>query len=41
MIRRNEIPILEYDDSSPEVLAPDHGLGGAEASGKVSFCLSG
>ena len=24
MIVRNEIPILEYDDKSPEVIAPDH-----------------
>ncbi len=24
MIRRNEIPILEYDDSSSEVIPPDH-----------------
>lgn len=26
MIRKNEIPILEYDDSSTEVIAPNHGL---------------
>ena len=24
MIIRNDIPILEYDTSSPEVIAPDH-----------------
>ena len=24
MIHKNEIPILEYDDSSPEVIPPDH-----------------
>ena len=24
MIVRNEIPILEYDDKSLEVIAPDH-----------------
>ena len=24
MIIKNEIPILEYDDSSKEVIAPDH-----------------
>jgi hypothetical protein len=24
MITRNEIPILEYDDSSLEVIPPDH-----------------
>ena len=24
MIIRNEIPILEYDDSSTEVITPDH-----------------
>jgi len=26
MIIKNEIPILEYDDSSVEVIAPDHDL---------------
>ena len=24
MIIKNEIPLLEYDDSSSEVIAPDH-----------------
>lgn len=24
MIIQNEIPLLEYDDSSSEVIAPDH-----------------
>ena len=41
MIRRNEIPILEYDDSSPEVLAPDHGLGGLRLPEKCLFAFLG
>ena len=24
MIRKHELPILEYDDASPEVLRPNH-----------------
>ena len=41
MIIRNEIPILEYDDSSPEVLAPDHGLGGLRLPEKCLFAFLG
>ena len=26
MIIKNDIPILEYDDSSPEVIPPDHDI---------------
>lgn len=41
MIVRNEIPILEYDDSSPEVIPPDHGWSGGQLPEKCLFAFLG
>ena len=41
MIQKNEIPILEYDDSSPEVIAPDHDLKGLQLPEKCLFAFLG
>ncbi len=39
MIRRNGIPILEYDDASPEVIPPDHGWTAGRLPGKCLFAF--
>ena len=41
MISRNEIPILEYDDSSPEVIAPDHDWDAGRLPEKCLFAFLG
>ena len=41
MIIKNEIPILEYDDCSAEVIAPDHDLAGLQLSEKCLFTFLG
>ena len=41
MIIRNEIPILEYDDKSPEVIAPDHDWTGGRLPEKCLFAFLG
>lgn len=41
MIQKNEIPILEYDDSSPEVIAPDHDLKDLRLPEKCLFTFLG
>lgn len=41
MIQKNEIPILEYDDSSQEVIAPDHDLEGLKLPEKCLFAFLG
>ena len=41
MIVRNEIPILEYDDKSPEVIAPDHDWTGGRLPEKCLFAFLG
>ena len=40
MIVRNEIPILEYDDKSPEVIAPDHDWTAGRLPEKCLCCFS-
>ena len=41
MIIRNEIPILEYDDSSPEVIPPDHDWTAGKLPEKCLFAFLG
>ena len=41
MIARHEIPILEYDDSSPEVIAPDHDWTAGALPEKCLFAFLG
>ncbi|MCR5754036.1 MAG: nucleoside phosphorylase [Acetatifactor sp.] len=41
MIVKNEIPILEYDDSSLEVIAPNHDLGDIKLPEKCLFAFLG
>lgn len=41
MIIKNEIPILEYDDSSEEVIAPDHDLQELKLPEKCLFAFLG
>lgn len=41
MIIKNEIPVLEYDDSSPEVIMPDHELEGLVLPEKCLFAFLG
>jgi uridine phosphorylase len=41
MILKNEIPILEYDDSSAEVIAPDHDCEGLKLPEKCLFAFLG
>ena len=41
MIIKNEIPILEYDDSSVEVIAPDHDLQELKLPEKCLFAFLG
>jgi len=41
MIIKNEIPILEYDDSSAEVIRPDHDLEGIQLPEKCLFTFLG
>ncbi|MBP3477396.1 MAG: hypothetical protein J6K48_13955 [Lachnospiraceae bacterium] len=41
MIIKNEIPILEYDDSSKEVIAPDHDLHEFKLPEKCLFAFLG
>ena len=41
MIIRNETPILEYDTSSPEVIAPDHDCEGLQLPEKCLFAFLG
>ena len=41
MIKRNEIPILEYDDSSPEVIPPDHDWTAGKLPEKCLFAFLG
>lgn len=41
MIKRNEIPILEYDDSSPEVIPPDHDWIAGKLPEKCLFAFLG
>jgi len=41
MIIKNEIPILEYDDSSAEVIRPDHDLDGIQLPEKCLFTFLG
>ena len=41
MIIRNEIPILEYDDSSQEVIAPDHDWTAGRLPEKCLFAFLG
>ncbi|MCR5781415.1 MAG: nucleoside phosphorylase [Clostridia bacterium] len=41
MIIKNEIPILEYDTSSPEVIAPDHDLADLKLPEKCLFAFLG
>ena len=41
MINRNEIPLLEYDDSSPGVIAPDHDCAGLRLPKKCLFAFLG
>ncbi len=41
MITRNALPILEYDDTSPEVIAPDHGWSGGRLPEKCLFAFLG
>ncbi len=39
MIEKNELPILEYDQVSQEVLKPGHDNERRKAAGKMPFCL--
>ena len=41
MIIKNEIPVLEYDDCSPEVIAPEHDLQGISLPEKCLFTFLG
>ena len=41
MIIKNEIPILEYDDFSPEVIAPDHDMEKVALPEKCLFAFLG
>lgn len=41
MIKRNEIPILEYDDRSPEVIPPDHNWTAGKLPEKCLFAFLG
>lgn len=41
MIDKNSIPILEYDDSSKEVIAPDHGAESLKLPEKLIFAFLG
>ena len=41
MILKNVIPILEYDDSSAEVIAPDHDCEGLKLPEKCLFAFLG
>ncbi len=41
MIIKNEIPILEYDDNSPEVIAPDHDWTAGRLPEKCLFAFLG
>ena len=41
MITKNEIPIFEYDDSSKEVIAPDHDCEGLKLPEKCLFAFLG
>ena len=41
MIIKNEIPLLEYDDISPEVIAPDHDCRDLKLPGKCLFAFLG
>ncbi len=41
MIIRNELPILEYDDTSKEVIAPDHEAQGLHLPEKCVFAFVG
>ena len=40
MIIKNEIPILEYDDASPEVIAPTHDCPDLRLPEKCLFSVS-
>ena len=39
MIIKNDIPILEYDDSSPEVIPPDHDWSAGKLPEKCLFSV--
>ena len=41
MIHKHEIPILEYDDSSPEVIPPDHDWSAGKLPEKCLFAFLG
>ncbi len=41
MIIKNEIPILEYDDSSKEVISPDHDWSRGKLPEKCLFAFRG
>ena len=41
MIIKNEIPILEYDDSSMEVIAPNHDMEDLKLPEKCLFAFLG
>ena len=41
MIIKNDIPILEYDDSSPEVIPPDHDWSAGKLPEKCLFAFLG
>ena len=41
MIIKNEIPLLEYDDSSPEVIPPDHDWTAGQLPEKCLFAFLG
>ena len=41
MIVKNEIPILEYDDSSPEIIPPDHDWTAGRLPEKCLFAFLG
>ena len=41
MIIKNDIPILEYDDSSPEVIPPDHDWSAGKLQEKCLFAFLG
>lgn len=41
MITKNEIPVLEYDDTSLEVIAPDHDFEDTKLPEKCLFTFLG
>lgn len=41
MIIKNEIPLLEYDDSSPEVISSDHDWSAGQLPEKCLFAFLG